>query len=1050
VVDACFRRRHFGGGGLLVLVGIFLPAASLIGQTTPGAAHRKAPAQSRSTASAPLPEEVQRKLDQLLAELKSARAVGNRSGEAKLLSEIGDLYYGVPNYPEGLAAYNRATILAHSAGDARLEVAAMNGLAKNQPRLDDSLALYQKALTLAKKSGDLQGQATALNGMGSVHHRKGLNSQALGDLQRAIELARLARDADLEARVLWNTGIVDGDTGQQQAAMDSYMQAMSIYRAAGDDHRVAATLERIGVVYSAMGDQQQALRDFNDALPILRAAHDQFLEVDALANAAVVYSLVGEKQKALEYFKQTLVLLRSTGDLQSQTDILSISVILLQTGVVYADLGEKQKALDCYRQALPGLRAGGDRVNEASALEDMGMVYRDLGERRKALMYYNRALPMFRDARDVNDMALTLDYIGVVYRDLGERQRALTYYNQALPMLRKASDRNGEALTLDYIGVAYDGLGEKQKALANYKQALPIAIAVGDPLLEAGVYRDLLINCKDAQPALAIFYGKQAVNSLQQLRDKISGLDKKIQSTFLASKSDYYHDLADLLIVQGRLPEAEQVLDLLKEQEYSDYVRDKEVQPGDPLSLTPAEQEAEKEYQRSTAQLVTIGKQWAQLKDLSSPTPEQKQQLKELSDQLHQANQGLADYYARLYVALGNDSSANKQQADVKGKVSKLKDEIADPPDTVALYTMVTGDHYRVIVVSPAATVARESTISGKELNQKVADFEQALRNPASDPKPLAQELYKILVGPVKGDLDQAPAKTLVWWLDGVLRYVPIAALYDGKHYMVENYNTVTITPASIDRLEGKPDVTNLSALAMGISRKYEIGLDQLPSVVSELDDIVKDPQVQAAHGVISGSILLNDQFTESAMETQLNGKPHVVHIASHFVFKPGNDDQSYLLLAGKDQDAGGFHLTVAELRDNENLTFKHTDLLTLSACETGMSGNASNGREVDGLGTTAQLKGAKAVMSSLWSVNDASTGLLMGDFYKRWAEGEGKVEKVEALRQAQLDLLLGKVTPDGGAGGRGFSAEAAASETPKGYAHPYYWAPFVLMGNWR
>ena len=73
------------------------------------------------------------------------------------------------------------------------------------------------------------------------------------------------------------------------------------------------------------------------------------------------------------------------------------------------------------------------------------------------------------------------------------------------------------------------------------------------------------------------------------------------------------------------------------------------------------------------------------------------------------------------------------------------------------------------------------------------------------------------------------------------------------------------------------------------------------------------------------------------------------------------------------------------------------------------MSGNAGNGLEVDGLGMTAQLKGAKAVISSLWAVNDASTGKLMGDFYQRWAEGGGKVTKVEALRQAQLDLLLDK-----------------------------------------
>jgi CHAT domain-containing protein len=156
------------------------------------------------------------------------------------------------------------------------------------------------------------------------------------------------------------------------------------------------------------------------------------------------------------------------------------------------------------------------------------------------------------------------------------------------------------------------------------------------------------------------------------------------------------------------------------------------------------------------------------------------------------------------------------------------------------------------------------------------------------------------------------------------------------------------------------------------------------------------------------------------------------------------------LLLAGEGEGSAPFHLTVAEFRKNRSLLLQNTDLLTLSACETGMSGNASNGLEVDGLGMTAQLRGAKAVISSLWSVNDASTGKLMGDFYRRWAEGGGKVTKVEALRQAQLDLLLGQARPKGSGAGRGSAPENVTPVAPSSYAHPYYWAPFVLMGNWR
>lgn len=176
-------------------------------------------------------------------------------------------------------------------------------------------------------------------------------------------------------------------------------------------------------------------------------------------------------------------------------------------------------------------------------------------------------------------------------------------------------------------------------------------------------------------------------------------------------------------------------------------------------------------------------------------------------------------------------------------------------------------------------------------------------------------------------------------------------------------------------------------------------------------------------------------------MEDQLDGPRPIVHIATHFVLKPGDDTQSYLLLAGKDTEAGGYHLTEAEFRDDPKLALGDTELLTLSACQTGIASNTENGREVDGLGITAQRKGAKAVISSLWEVNDDSTGQLMADFYKRWADGGGKLMKVEALRRAQLDLLMGRVKPE---------PDSSNAHGPTTFAPPYYWAPFTLMGNWR
>ncbi len=117
-------------------------------------------------------------------------------------------------------------------------------------------------------------------------------------------------------------------------------------------------------------------------------------------------------------------------------------------------------------------------------------------------------------------------------------------------------------------------------------------------------------------------------------------------------------------------------------------------------------------------------------------------------------------------------------------------------------------------------------------------------------------------------------------------------------------------------------------------------------------------------------------------METALDQHPPLVHIASHYVFNVGDDTKSYLLLGGKDTGGRGFHLTLADLRDDQKIDLKGIELLTLSGCRTAMATNDSDGRKIDGLGITAQRKGAKAVVATLWPVDDASTGLLMATFY--------------------------------------------------------------------
>jgi CHAT domain-containing protein len=323
-------------------------------------------------------------------------------------------------------------------------------------------------------------------------------------------------------------------------------------------------------------------------------------------------------------------------------------------------------------------------------------------------------------------------------------------------------------------------------------------------------------------------------------------------------------------------------------------------------------------------------------------------------------------------------------------------------------------------------------------------------------------QLYTLLVSPLEDQLktlESAPgadgrAPVLLWSLDGALRYLPMAALYDGSQYLMERFNNVLFTPESYGHMAASAlgGRTESSALAMGLSRSFG-GLPALPGVIPELNAVVQDPASPESHGPMRGRLLPNELFTLAALKTELGaGKSYpVVHIASHFVVETGSGAEPYLMLGGGDTgDGKGYAWSLTEM-ENSAIAFHGTRLLTLSACSTAKDYTSRNGLEMDSLGMVAQQKEAEAVLATLWDVNDASTSQLMSGFYARWLQhpAEGKAE---ALRQAQMALLRSQAGTPGTTRHRGIEAEPDGSQVApeKGYSHPYYWAPFVLIGNYQ
>jgi CHAT domain-containing protein len=329
--------------------------------------------------------------------------------------------------------------------------------------------------------------------------------------------------------------------------------------------------------------------------------------------------------------------------------------------------------------------------------------------------------------------------------------------------------------------------------------------------------------------------------------------------------------------------------------------------------------------------------------------------------------------------------------------------------EAAVIYPIILEDRLDVILSLPQQPLRHYAIpVSQQKVEDVLGQLRVNLEKPYTTPegKSLAQQVYDWLLRPIEADLTQSQVKTLVFVLDGGLRNVPMAALYDGKQYLVEKY-AIALTPG-LRLLNPKPlKQEKLKALLGGLTEQRH-GFVALLNVNRELDEIKSE---------VPSQVLLNQSFTSSALQQQLDSVPFsIVHLATHGQFS-SDPEKTFILAWDKP-------INVNELKDllrrKDETGLGAIELLVLSACETA----EGDKRAALGLAGVAVQAGARSTLASLWTVDDESGARLISQFYRELATRT--VTKAEALRQAQLSLLR---DPD--------------------YRYPALWAPYVIVGNW-
>ena len=898
----------------------------------------------------------------------------------------------------------------------------------------------------------------SLIGIASIQMGNDRMEEALRTLHRALQHQTQGPAAGDSYLALIQTmlGIaytVTGDVKTGRAYIDKAMEQ----RGQGDVE-ISNTLFVLGAVLISQGHYDEAetvLQKVKGLYETGKLPHDGSYP-GILAMLSKIAGMQGRYAEALAFSRKSMEL--TGGD----NEVINPIWAMARSGLaeLYLVMGDSQNARQMLQETMSkyATAVGVENVIYAQLLNHSGMIYLQENRLDEAEAAFKESYRIFNTMGGPSrqETLETRSFLAMVYI---KKQEFVLAREMLLGTLRIQEEKYGKEyiytiVTRLYFAISEYRMGNLDAAVVKVKDILAAAGQSG--LQEAvwlGHYILALIRAQQGRTQEAIFLGKQAINGIQGIRADLVTLEKGMQHNYLMSRQDVYHSVADWLVTAGRLPEAEQVLAMLKEQEYFDFLRG-DTTRGDVrqtrVDCNAAEAPWCERYQKISDQLAGLGTEYASLKEKERGglSADEQARVTQLESDLKVARQGFNSFLDELKQGLVKTGRTLPPEVDKRHRQLQAALRTLGH-GAVALHYFVTDERLNIILTTPDTQLARQlpwdETALKDSLNQSVLDLRARLTHPGKDPRPLAKELYDTLIGPIAADLEQVKAQTLMVSLDGALRYLPLAALYDGEHYLAEHYALVIYTEAANLSLTSDPQPWRVAGL--GVSRSKHGDLDTVPQ---ELEAIVRHGD-QDGDGVLPGMIELDGAFTEAALQeaSQVNAGYPVLHVASHFVFNPGNVANSYLVL-GNDEA-----LTLARIRE-EDLDLGGVELLTLSACETAMGGSGS---EVEGFGALAQDQGAQGVMASLWKVADKSTGTFMAEFYRR-REAE-HLTKAEALRRVQLAFIRGEISPQGqGTGARrdvgcllncdrnGENAANAPSATAD-YSHPYYWAPFVLMGNW-
>jgi CHAT domain-containing protein len=924
--------------------------------------------------------------------LKVRRALGNREGEARALESVGEIFLELADPKKALGYFDQEVSVWRALGDVHGEIRALEymgtayGAFGDTPNAVDRLKAAQ---SIIQRLGDRKGEAEVIRIIAKTYDDAGDKKTALDYYNEALRGFESLKDVLNQAITIKGIGGVIYDLGKRQEALGYFQRALTLFETTGNGDYIGAVLNDIGNAYTMLSEKDKALASYEKALALHKSRGDLDDEAITLGNIGWLFETQNEYPKALDNLEKALSLKRELHNRRGEAYTLRL------IGNVYLSLGEYEKALSYCKQAMQIMVEVGDRYGEALTLCSLGSAYGYVGDPQERLGFYQKSLAMYREIGDKWGESDVVANIASVLDEMGNEDAALKEYQRALSLEREVSNRRREADTLTSIAAIYARRGNKQAALQYLDNALSIHKSINYKGCEActlslmgSIYQvtgDQSDQKEDLQKALDYYH--QAIDANEHSRNiaRLEEFKTKLEVRF----ADMYEQTIMLHKRLGQPTEAFDLSERARARTFLDQIGNARI------------------TSRGTANEKLIGKEQeirTRLREIERKLIEEQVKVQSQSGQLTRqalereltnSQQEYEDVLIDLKVSDPAYASLRSVSPLKLPAVQKLLD-----PDTTLLSYFVLKDSTLVFIITHNSFKMCELPVTEEQLTDQISWFRHFANLNNQRPASLVQ-LYKSLIFPIKEHI-KTPLVGIV--PNGILHYLPFAALTDGTRYFGDEHAIYYLPSASVLQfVSGRRRLNENRILALSQSRA--VGWPTLQYADQEAEKIAEIYHTQA---------LLTPNATKSEFLTRAGGYD-IVHITAHGQLNNVHPLFSRIILAPNDENDDG---SVA-VSDIYALALPKMSVVVLSACETQL-GPQSKGDDIIGLNRAFIYAGTPSVIASLWTVDDEATSILMKSFYTHLRQG---MSKAESLRTAQR-------------------------ETRDKYPHPYYWAAFVLTGD--